>query len=65
MIMDYGYCECGGELYPIWFTEYEYKVVNGSRYNTGRKRSAVSHLVCEQCLKNHVVDDSFDGNWYY
>ena len=61
----YGLCECGGSLIPVWFTEEEYKVTqDGFQYRTGRKRRAVSHLVCEDCLKNFCVDDSFDGAWY-
>lgn len=32
---------------------------------TGRKRQAVSHLICEDCLKQQIVDNSFDGEWYY
>lgn len=62
----YGFCDtCGGELVPIWFTEEEYKVTqDGYQYKTGRQRRAVSHFVCEGCLKNYCVDDSFDGPWY-
>ena len=61
----YGLCECGGSLIPAWFTEEGYKVTqDGHQYRTGRKRRAVSHLVCEACLKNFCVDDSFDGAWY-
>lgn len=64
MNIDYGICDyCGGELYPVWFTEEETNIEHGSMYKTGRRRRAVSHLVCEQCLKNFVVDDSFDGPW--
>lgn len=60
----YGYCDCGGLLEPIWFTEEEIKVTqDGYQYHTGRTRRAVSHLVCSWCLKNHCVDDSFDGPW--
>jgi len=48
----------------IWFTEEEYKTTSfGARYKTGRKRSAVSHLLCEDCLKSYPVDDTFDGPW--
>ena len=61
----YGECErCGGELKPVWFIEEEYKTTNdGHKYRTGRKRRAVSHLTCDNCLKNYCVDDSFDGAW--
>lgn len=61
---EYGYCECGGRLFPVWFTDEEYSIVKGIMFRTGRKRRACSHLVCESCLKNHCVDDSFDGPWY-
>lgn len=54
-------CDCGGILKKIWFEESEYK--NGVR--TGRVRNAVSHLTCGACLKNVIVDDSFDGSWHY
>ena len=61
----YGTCErCGGTLTPVFFTEYEEKVVYGCRYRTGRYRRAVSHLTCDDCCKNYCVDDSFDGPWY-
>ena len=60
---NFGECFCGGRLFPVWFTEEEIKVQDGHQYHTGRKRRAVSHLVCELCLKNHPVDDSFDGEW--
>lgn len=61
----YGHCpECGGDLEPVHYIEEEYKITrNGYRYKTGRKRRAVSHLVCTLCLKNQCVDDSFDGPW--
>lgn len=60
----YGYCpECGGDLAPVHFIEEEYKICDGRLYKTGRKRWAVSHLVCTRCLKNQCVDDSFDGPW--
>lgn len=63
--MKYGTCDrCGGKLIPIWFTEEETKTYNGIIYQTGRIRRACSHLVCENCLKNFAVDDSFDGPWY-
>ena len=62
---DFGKCPCcGGDLHPIWFIEEEVKVNYGHLYYTGRKRKAVSHLTCEDCLNNECVDDSFDGEWY-
>jgi len=61
---DYGECDCGGRLFPVWFLDEEEVVTReGWRYKTGRVRRAVSHLVCECCLANHCVDDSFDGPW--
>lgn len=59
----FGCCECGGVLRPVWFTEEEYEIINGNMIKTGRERRAISHLVCEDCLSNHVIDDSFDGPW--
>ena len=61
----YGSCSrCDTPLVPIWFTEEETEITNGSMYNTGRKRKACSHLTCISCFKNECVDDTFDGNWY-
>lgn len=57
--------ECGGWLLPVYFTDEEYKTENGHLYKTGRTRRAVSHLVCEDCLHNECVDDSFDEKWHY
>jgi hypothetical protein len=60
----YGECSfCRSELYPIWFTEDEYEIINGIQYKTGRKRNACSHLECPDCGKKECVDDSFDGSW--
>ena len=59
----YGQCECGGALYPIFFTEEETVVQHGVMCRTGRKRRAVSCLVCEECLRSYTVDDTFDGPW--
>ena len=61
---DFGVCDCGGSLIPVWFTEEETKVANGIMYKTGRVRRACSHLVCEDCLKNFCVDDTIDGPWH-
>lgn len=61
----YGGCsECGTPLEPVWFTEEEYKTVNGCIFKTGRKRRAVDYLVCPNCFHKEIVDNSFDGNWY-
>lgn len=64
--MDFGECPyCGGKLLPVWFIEEETIVDEyGHIIETGRKRRAISHLSCESCLRNQVIDDSFDGNWY-
>ena len=48
----------------VKITEEETKVANGIMYKTGRVRRACSHLVCEDCLKNFCVDDTFDGPWH-
>lgn len=62
---DYGQCShCGGNLFPEFFVEEEIKIINNVPCKTGRKRRAVSHLVCEDCLHNECVDDSFDGPWH-
>lgn len=60
----YGQCDCGGTLYPVFFTEEETVIQHGAMYRTGRKRCAISYLVCEECLRNYPVDDTFDGPWY-
>lgn len=60
---DFGECTCGDKLVPVWFTEEETETANGIMWRTGRKRRAVSHLTCEDCLRNYPVDDSFDGAW--
>lgn len=66
-MVDFGECpHCGGKLIPIWFTEEEMIVDEyGHMIKTGRKRRAISHLLCENCLRNQCIDDSFDGDWYY
>lgn len=56
---DYGKCDCGCDLKPVWFQETEYR----NNIATGRKRMAVSHLFCPDCLENYTVDDSFDEPW--
>lgn len=61
--MNFSTChQCGGGIQAIRFMEPE-----RDRHNilTGRVRNAVSHLECENCLKCFIVDDSFDGEWYY
>ena len=60
----YGYCKCGGQYEPVWFSEKEEKIVNGTRIYTGRKKKACSHLVCSECGNIETVDDTFDGKWF-
>lgn len=60
----FGVCECLGYLDAVWFEEQESKVSGGMMIWTNRYRRACSHLTCQDCGKNHAVDDSFDGNWY-
>ncbi len=63
-IPKYGLCRhCDTPLSPVWFTEEETIVIQGVLCKTGRKRLACSHLTCMYCLRNEVVDDSFDGKW--
>lgn len=65
MVKEYGKCSgCTLELVPVWFTEKEYKVSNGTLYETGRTRRAVDYLICPQCMSKYAVDDSFDGEWH-
>ena len=61
---NYGVCEeCGTPLEAEWFIEKEYEIIYGCEYPTGRTRRAVSCLCCPHCLRQYVVDDSFDGPW--
>ena len=62
--IDYGACKCGADLEPVFFIEEETRCVDGYMIHTGRKRRAVSHLTCPNCLRNFPVDDSFDGPWW-
>ena len=61
----FGKCSnCDVDLEPVYFTEDEYETTfNGVQYKTGRKRRAVSHLVCPACFVHVTVDDSFDSPW--
>lgn len=64
MKTDYGVCEeCGTPLEAEWFIEKEYEIIYGAEYPTGRTRRAVNCLYCPHCLRQYVVDDSFDGPW--
>lgn len=60
--MNYGKCECGRPLIPIWYKEKE-RDSNG--IVTDRERIACSYLLCESCGRNYTVDDSFDSEWRY
>lgn len=61
---DYGKCECGCDL-VVGEYGIEEEFNPKSNTPTGRVRSIVGYLICPMCLKKFVVDDSFDGNWYY
>lgn len=63
--IDYGSCDCGASLLPVWFTEEERIVKNGVMHKTGRVRRACSHLYCPICGRQYCVDDSFDLPWRY
>ena len=64
--VNFGKCPyCNGNLKPIWFKKKKKVVRSGHLMKTGRKRQAVSYLICEDCLEQQIVDDSFDGEWYY
>jgi hypothetical protein len=54
---------CGVRMTPVWFNDEEYKLYQGRRYKTGRKRKALSHFECIICGNKEAVDDSFDGEW--
>lgn len=63
--MTYGSCtRCGNALIPIWFEEREIKITKGALIETGRKRTACSHLECPVCSRKESVDDTFDGRWH-
>lgn len=59
-------CEnCGGNVYPVFFEEEEYKTEYGHMYKTGRVRRACSHLECDTCGKRYIVDgDYLAGEWH-
>ena len=60
----YGECECGNPLAPVWFEEAESKIEGGKLSYTGRYRKAVDVLSCSNCWSSYTVDDTFDGMWY-
>lgn len=58
-----GLCsKCLKDLSPVWFEEIEYDKYHRQ---TGRKRMAISHLLCEYCGHTECIDDSFDAQWHY
>lgn len=48
----------------MWFEEEEKDLYGTTLITTERKRWAVSHLVCPSCLRDYIVDDSFDEPWH-
>lgn len=57
------YCNvCGRKMSPVYFTDIE-----RDRHGmiTGRQRKAVSHLLCDGCGHEEIVDDSMDSPWEY
>ena len=48
----------------MWFEEEEKDLYGTALIKTGRTRLAVSHLVYPSCLRNYIVDDSFDEPWH-
>lgn len=48
----------------MWFKEEERCIRGTALIKTARTRLAVSHLVCPSCLRNYIVDDSFDEPWH-
>lgn len=63
--MDFGNCTCGGLLVAVYYEEKERIIRSGIPIKTGRTRKAVSHLSCLNCMKNVVVDNSFDEPFKY
>lgn len=60
----YGNCDhCGEDLIPTdWFLDEE---GDKNGIPTGRIRWAVGYIVCPNCGKKYVVDDTFDEPWHY
>lgn len=61
MSQEYGLCECGKPLSPVWYWEEERDDVY--HIKTGRQRLACSYLVCDFCGKTYPVDGTFDKPW--
>lgn len=55
-MVDFGVCDCGGSLIPVWFTEEETKVANGTMYKTGRVRRACSHLTGRGTIGGDLIE---------
>lgn len=53
---------CNSILQKIWFIQKEY---DHKGIPTGREKKAVSHLLCNTCGKEEIIDGSFDGEWYF
>lgn len=69
MINKFGNCpHCDTPLEAEWFKEYEWKTswVGGycTQYKTGRWRYNINYLVCPNCLKKQVMDDTYAGEWH-
>jgi hypothetical protein len=54
--------KCKHDLTRIYFLQHEY---DDNNIKTGRVRNAVSHLLCENCGHQEIIDDSMDGPWYF
>lgn len=57
----FGTCSEDGAALQVseWFIEREYS----QGIPTGRVRTAASSLTCPSCLKNYVIDATFDSGW--
>jgi hypothetical protein len=52
--------DCNSDLKPVTFLEEER---SSTGWKTGRLRTAVSHLICENCGHQEAIDDSMDMPW--
>jgi len=60
----FGKCDCGGNLQPVWFEENETIEYRGFMHTTGKKRKCLSHLICDKCLSNVIINGEFDETQY-
>lgn len=60
---EFGRCEDCNIPLAIGDTGKEYEYRNGCK--TGRVKIIVGYLICPNCLQKYIVDDTFDGDWYY